>query len=874
MARLRWLDVIRLRIRSLADARAADRDLDDELRFHLDQATAEHMARGLPADEARRLARLALGGLERRREECRDARGLGRLRNAARDVLVAARMLGRRPSFSLVAAATLALGIGANTAMFAIVHGVLIQPLPFPEPDRLLLLSSSPIDPVFGVATGFVEETYRDFRRDTRLYDAVSVFATTPAVITGAGEPARVKLATVTGEFFDVLRVRPALGRTFLPGRDDPITGRLLVIGDALWRSRFGAANDAVGGFVALDGVDHEVIGVMPPGFSFPDDADGWILLDVRPQGGNRYIRPVVGRLKPGVAREKAERELDALTRPTGVDHATWRVEALPLKERLVGPVRLPLLVLTGTVAFVLLIACVNVANLFMIESGKRESEFVLRSALGAGRWRLVQLRLAESLLLAAAGAAAGVLLAVLVTRALLSLAPAGTIPRTDLIRVDGPVLAVTCLLSFVTALGCGLVPALQATRVSVPNLSATRGATRPRERLHGLLVVMEIALSLILLAGAGLMLQSFLRLRAVDTGFESDRVLTATVDLPGASYRAPEDARRYYADALAALRNVPDVESVGLVNWLPFGDMSISGDFALDPAEPQPRGFDVDKPAASAGYFQAMGIQVLRGRTFTDADGPTAEPAAVVSQSAAEALWPGEDPLGKRINLRPSEQTWLTVVGVVDDVRQQTLTADKGRAVYQSYGQVTRLPFLNHATFVIRSSADPAILGPRLRDAIRQADPDMPVPALVPLGDILGRHTAAPAFQARVLTIFAAAALALTIVSLYAVLAYSVAQRSREFGIRMALGADRGTLMRCVLRQTLGLAGAGAAIGVAGALALTGVLRRQLFEVEPTDPATFAGVTLIVIAAALVAAAVPVWRAAHVDPALTLRAE
>jgi predicted permease len=875
----RWLRALLMRLRSLVGYDAADRDLDDELRFHLEQAVAEGEAKGLSPDAAWRAARLALGGVEQRKEECREARGLHVVRTFGRDLRFAARLIRRRPGFSVVAIATLALGIGANTAVFAIVNGVLLQPLPFPESDRLLMLSSSPAGVAWrGLPAGLFEDAYLEVDRSTSLFEDVALFATTPAVVTGAGEPARVRLATVTPELFDVLRVSPALGRGLSRAADNAQDVPAVIISDAFWRSQFGADPDIVGRLLKLEGETHRVAGVMPPGFAFPDETDCWTTIEVRPyQGGNSFIRPVIGRLKAGVSREQAHAELDALTRPDGSTPAEWEVMALPLKDRVVGDVRRPLLVLIAAVAFVLLVACVNLANLFLIRMSERTRELTVRAALGAGRRRLVQQLFAESLVVAVLGAAAGLVLAGIGLPALLALAPAGAIPRVDLVRIDEDVVLVTAVLSLLTTAAFGLLPAFRATRRRGWSEPVSRTVTDRREGLHGALVVAEIALSLILLTGAGLMLQGFLSLRAVDTGFNANGVLTATIDLPAASYGAPAQAQRFYTDALANLDRVPGIESVGTINWLPFGDRTINGDFVLDGGRlPSPR-FNVDKPAASAGYFRAMGIPLLRGREFTADDGAASMPVAVVSDSAARSLWPGEEPIGQRISLRNpprSERDWLTVVGVVGDVRQQSLTAEGNGAIYQSYLQVDRLPFLDTVTFVMRTASDPAALAPDVRAALRQPDPDLPVPALVAMPTRLAAHTASPAFQARVLSLFGAVALGLTIVGIYGVLAYSVSRRAREFGIRMALGAGAGNLVRMVVSRTLVLAAVGVAIGAAGALVATRWLDQYLVGIAPTNPATLVIVALLMIGAALAAAALPAWRAARMDPTIVLRAE
>jgi putative ABC transport system permease protein len=792
-----------------------------------------------------------------------------------RDLRVAARMLVRRPAFAATAIATIAIGIGSSTATFAVVNGVLLQPLPFPEPDRLLRLSSAPVERLFGLAPGLGEAPFLDFQRGTRLFDSLAMFGTQASNLTGAGEPARVARAEVTTRFFDLLRVRPSLGRALA---DADVSSPVVVIGERLWHTQFAAAPDVVGRSVRLDGVLHLVVGVMPAGFSFPDKAECWTPLAIGPsQGGNSFFRPVIGRLKPGATAAQAKAELESLTKPADATSDNWLTIASPLKDRIVGDVARPLGVLAATVAFVLLIACANVSNLFLVRTAERERELTLRAALGAGRGRLIQQLIAESLAIAIPGALLGVALAYVAMPALIALAPAGAIPRVELIRIDVTVLSVAALLALLSALAFGLLPALRAARRSQALVSSTRAIAPHGERLHAVFVVVEIALAVILLTGAGLMLKSFLRLSRVDTGFNATNVVTAAIDLPETSYRTAADAERFHHDALAAIAALPDVESAGVVNWLPFGMMSLRGDFALEGGRTLPPGYLVIKPAVSADYFRAMGIRLLDGRAFTDRDDERAQPIAIVTASVARELWPGERAIGQRLSLQTpprSASDWLTVVGVVDDIRQGGLTEDRSRAIYQPYQQVQSSFFVSHMTFVVRTAADPTRLLPGIRDAFRRIDPDMPVPTLVPMSQLISAHTASPAFQARLLSIFAAAALALTIVGIYGVMAYAVTCRTREFGIRLALGSSSRDVVRLVVVKAIVLALAGVAIGVAGAFALTRVLGQLLFEVTPTDPPTFIAAVVLLAAAALTAAAIPAWRAAHVDPVVALRAE
>ncbi|HVW05587.1 MAG TPA: ABC transporter permease [Vicinamibacterales bacterium] len=871
----RWLLCARLRLRSLFHGSQLDRDVDDELRDHVERQIAQLVAEGMTPAAARTAALRALGGVTQQEERLREVRGVTPIVNLLRDLRVATRMLVRRPAFAVTAIVTIAIGIGASTAIFAVVNGVLLQPLPFPEPDRLLQMSSAPVEHLFGLTPGLGEPSFLDVQRGTRLFDSVAMFGTQASNLTGAGEPARVTRAEVTTRFFDVLRAGATLGRV-LTNAD--AASPVVVIGERLWRTQFAAAPDVIGRSVRLDGVPHLIVGVMPAGFSFPDKAECWTPLAVSSsQGGNSFFRPVIGRLKPGATAAQARAELESLTKPANATSDNWLTIASPLKDRIVGDVERPLAVLAATVAFVLLIACANVSNLFLVRTAERERELTLRAALGAGRGRLIQQLVAESLAIAIPGALLGIALAYVAMPALIALAPAGAIPRVELIRIDFTVLGVAALLALLSALAFGLLPALRAARRSQALVSSTRTVTLHSERLHAAFVVVEIALAVILLTGAGLMLKSFLRLRTVDTGFNATNVVTATIDLPETSYRTTADAERFHHDALAAIAALPDVESAGVVNWLPFGMMSLRGDFALEGGRTLPPGYLVIKPAVSADYFRAMGIRLLDGRAFTDRDDDRAQPVAIVTASVARELWPGERAIGQRLSLQTPPRSagdWLTVVGVVDDIRQGGLMEDRSRAIYQPYQQVQSSFFVSHVTFVVRTAADPARLLPGLRDTFRRIDPDMPVPTLVPMSQLVSAQTASPAFQARLLSIFAVAALALTIVGIYGVMAYAVTRRTREFGIRLALGSSSRDVVRLVVVKAAVLALIGVAIGVAGAFALTRVLGQLLFEVTPTDPPTFITVVVLLAAAALTAAAIPAWRAAHVDPVVALRAE
>lgn len=591
-------------------------------------------------------------------------------------------------------------------------------------------------------------------------------------------------------------------------------------------------------------------------------------------------MRPVVGRLKPGVSSQQAQAELETFAerQPLGPGESKRDRMPLiiPLKDLLVANIRPSLLVFAGAVAFVLLIASANVANLFLVRAAGRGQEMALRRTLGAGRWRLVRQLLTESTLLSLAGGASGILIAFWGVPALLALAPAGRVPRMEMIRIDGWVLAYTLGISVVTGIVFGLAPAFHATRRDARESlgQAGRSVTAGHERLRGALTVFEIALALVLLTGASLMLKSFLRLRAVNPGFSPHSVMTITLDLPESSYRTPAQMRAFHARTLDELSRLPGVSASGAVSLLPLGEFLTMGTFQVEGGK-RPPGFMVVKPCISPGYFKAMGIPLLSGREFTEADTETAPGVVVVSQSVTRTLWPGQDPIGKRISMEdePKPEDWLTVVGVVDDVKQRGLAKSLDPAIYQPYLQISSPFFLSHMTFVVKTLSRPESVASGIRTALRSVDKNQPI-SIASMDTLIAATTAESRFQLRLLVAFAIVSLALTIVGIYGVLAYSVAQRTREIGVRMALGAQGADVLGMLLRKTLVLTFAGIFLGAAGALALTRVLEKFLFEVKPADLSTFAAVTVILALSALAACYVPARRATRVDPMVALRYE
>ncbi len=871
-----WIE----RFSNLLRGDALSRGLDEELEFHLQARIRDNIRAGMSPLDAERDARRRFGNRTLAKERAREMDIVVSLESIGQDLRYGLRSLRKSPGFTATAVLALALGIGANTAVFTVVNGVLLRPLPFPEAERLTLISYRPTRGPFQYQPSMADAHYQSFRVQNQAYERTATFAGETMTVTGAGDPVRLQAATVTPDFFPTLRVNATLGRTFLPDENQKGLDQVALLSDSLWRSRFAADPNVLGKTVTVDGVARRVVGVMPAGFAFPHDAALWTPLDPRPDGHNSFSRPVVGRLKPGVTPQQARAEFDAWVQNLPADRGQSRdsmlAETLPLKDLLVGGIRSSLLIFCGAVAFVLLIACANVANLLLMRAASRQQEIAVRGALGAGRWRLIRQLLTESLLVALAGGMAGLILSRLGVPLLLSMAPAGRIPRMEEIHIDGWVLAFTFGVALLTGIAFGLAPAFQATRNPLrAGLNAGgRTNTARSEGLRSVLVVLEIAMALVLLTGAGLMLKSFVRMRSVNPGFRPENVLTMTVDLPDSVYRTADAVKSFHTRTLGELASLPGVEEAGAVSWMPFAGALMMGSFQIE-GQPSSHGF-ADKPGVSPGYFRVMRIPLLKGRYFTEQDNASAPGVAIVSQKVASRFWPNQDPIGQRISMEdhPKAQDWLTIVGVVDDIRQSDLKLKPSATVYQPYAQITRPGFISHMSFLVRTPSSPQSLAPAMRAALREVDKDQPLESVATLEDVVGATIAEPRFQGRLLAIFSGLALLLSVIGIYGVLAYSVAERTHEIGIRMALGAERGAVLGMVLRRTLVLSMAGVLLGATGAFAVTGVLKKFLFQVTPTDPATFAVVAAVLAAAAILAGVLPAQRAAQVDPAITLRCQ
>lgn len=858
-----------------------DAELDEELQFHLDARTRHNLNAGMNAEAAQHDALRRFGNATLAKERAHEMNIVMSIATIGRDLRYALRSLRKSPGFTIVAILTLALGFGANTAVFTVVNGVLLRPLPFPEPGRLFLISYQSKQGNFENQPGLYDTDYLEYEKHGRAFERIATFNEDSATLIRAGDAAREPTAMVTSGFFPVLQVSPAMGRTFLPEEERQGNNHVALLSDKIWRGRFGANPNILGKTITLDGMKYSVVGIMPPGFTFPHEPAFWLPLAVGADLGNTYIRPVVGRLRPSVTRQQALAELESFAqhlppRP-GESREHMLAEIVPLNDLLVARIRKSLLIFMGAVAFVLLIACANVANLLLMRGTTRQREIAVRNALGASRGRVIRQLLTESMLLSLCGSIAGILLAIFGVRALLALAPAIGVPRLQEIHIDARVLTFALALGALMGILFGLVPALQATGNRVRDFLSLSGptATARRQRLRSALVISEIALALVLLTGAGLMLKSFMHMRAVDPGFRAENILTMTVDLPDSTYPATPAIQAFHSQILEKLSNLPGIIDSGAVNWMPLQPALVRGDFHLEGGRRLPRGYSVAKPAVSPDYFRVMGIRLLHGRGFTGRDNSTAPGVAIVSQAVVNTLWPGADPIGKRITLEdnPQPKDWLTIVGVVDDIRQQSLTDQPQPAIYQPLQQVTRPFFLSHMSYVVRTAQSPQSVVAALRRVLQEVDTGQPV-EIAALTEFVDANIAETRFQTRLISTFSILALFLAAIGIYGVLAYAVTERTREIGIRMALGAKKSDVVFMLLKRTLLLVMAGVAIGGCGSFALTRVLGKFLFEVKPNDPATFLSVAAILALTGTIAGLLPAQRASRVNPVVALRSE
>ena len=877
-----WLNVLAARVRGLLRREAVLDDIDEEMRSHVEMATDENVARGMAPDEARRAALARFGNVGIARDRAFEVRGAGWLDALWLDARFGARQLVARPGFTAAAVATLALGIGATTAVFGVVNGVLLRPLPYHDPASLdrIVLEENPTNRIgisMADALG-LEELYQVGR--------VAAVHTRDVTLGGGDTPELVRASFASAGLFELIGVRPALGRAYMAGEDRPGGDRVAVLSHGLWQRRFAGSRDVLGHPVTIDGVSYTVVGVLPADFVPPlgGPADLWPVLQLEPpQRRGPFLMRVIARRNPGVSVEASNQALAAASREV---HRRWggastvetyHYAAIPLEQAIVGDAGKTLLVLLGAVAFVLLIASVNVANLLLARAASRQQEIAMRAALGATSMRLVRQLVTEGALLAVAGGVAGVAIAIWGIDLLLALAP-DNIPRLGEVRVDGRVLGFAALCTIVSTLVLSLFPALHGVRrdlaASLRSGGKGGGEGRGRRRLRDLLVVAEIALALPLLVGAGLMINSFVRLTNVDPGFDPERLLTMRLTLPAARYpnNAP-DVTGFYDEAVRRIGALPGVRSAAVTSNLPLDGRPSTNDFQLErrPTPPGETAPQAEFMSVSAGYFETMGIPLVAGRLIAESDVTDSAPVIVISETSARRDFPGEDPIGMRMKLGGcTECEWTTVVGVVGDVKDVALGADDAPAMYTPYRQEPS----REMHVVLRTDAEPETLVGAVRREVRALDPELALSHVGTMEGLVEGSAGQSRYRMTIFGAFAAVALVLAAVGIYGVTAYAVGQRTREIGIRVALGAKPADVVRLVVEQGMGPSLVGIALGVGASLALTRFVSSLLYGVDGTDPATFVAVVLLLAGVALAACYIPARRALRVDPLVALRHE
>jgi predicted permease len=881
-----WLS----RTGDLFHKRSRDGELAAELESHLQMHIEDNLRAGMAPEEARRQALLKLGGVEQTKENYRDRRGLPWLETLLHDIRFGLRMLRKNPGFTAVAVLTLALGIGANTAIFSVVNAVLLRPLPYQNPGNLVQVWNTylPAWPQLGLSPG----DFEDFRKRTQNFTEMAAYVAVPTGfnMTGRSDPERVQAAYASSELLPMLGIRPVLGRNFAPEEDKPGNTPVMLISHDLWQTSFDSDPEAVGRTFNLDGRGYTLIGVLPADFRLVPTADVWMPVGQYADdltGRIHHPFNVIARMKLGAAISQAQAEMETFNRqealPFPDTHKNWGVTVRRMEDPSAARLRLALLVLLGAVALVLLIACANIMNLLLARNAARRKEIGLRIALGASRLRLARQLVTESMLLSVLGGTLGILLAAAALRALQAFVPADleTVKEASL---NGWVLGFTISACFLTGIVCGLVPAHQALRVDLNSVlkEGDRLSGAPGSRkLRNLLVVSEIALALIPLVGAGLLIRSFYRLLEVSPGFRPDHALTMQVTQPAIpldilSKMSPEEQQQLtrkqslqFEQIGERIQNLPGVKLVGGINVLPLGSAMVSASRFLIEGQPAPAAGarpGAEVRAASLGYFATMGIPLRRGRLL-DADDWTSR-NIVINEFMARRFWSGSDPIGKRINLcsLAPQPCWYSIVGVVGDVHEYGL--DKGQT-FDVYGTGGWTPY-----FVIRTASDPSAITLAAIQEIHKFDPSLPVTQVATLDNLLSDSVSARRFSTVLLGIFAALALAMSAVGIYGVMSYAVSMRTNEIGIRLALGAQRSRVLGMILLDGLLLCVIGIAIGIFGAFAMTRLMKSLVFGVSPADPLTFVLVAVLLASVAFIASWIPARRAMRVDPMVALRHE
>jgi len=864
--------------RALVGNARVDADLAEELRFHVQRETEANIARGLSPERAYRQARLTVGSVDAALETARDQRPGSLFRQLGRDMRFGTRLLAKSPAFALAGLTVVALGIGAVAAIFSVVYGVMLRPLPFRDPGRLVSIwwsrgPSTGLTRMYPSAADVIE-----WRQSTRAFAGIGLVRSSiqNMNLVGAGEPERVAGARVSSNLLPVLGVLPAIGRVFSPDAGQPGDERVVILSDAFWRRQFAGDPSIVGRSIQLNGAPYAVIGVMPPEFQYPSrDYQLWLPIVFNPRELTRELTEnyaVVARLRPGVTFEQADAEMQAIAKRHAAEvHPTWRVVLEPVLENAVHDVRAPLDVLLAASFCLLLIACLNLSNLFGARAASRSAEYSLRLALGASRGRLVAQAIAEVVPILAVGGALGVAAANVGVRAFVAASPPG-VPRLESVAVNTPVILLSLGMLVVTGLIASLTPAIQAWRSDFTAMTKEGGRAvttgRRRADARRLGVALQIAFAVPLLVGACLLIRSSLALAGVELGFDPHGVESFHVAAPRSKYPTDADVAAYYDRLLARVRAIPGVTNAGMVNRLPLaGNQTMSIDVERAPGSIVEIDA-VDSRPVTPDYFATLRIPLRAGRTFTSRDGAQASPVVIVDERLARTMWPGQSALGKRV--RFTGGAWSTVIGVVGHIRATSVDEDPRPQVYWSHHQVTQ----DRMVLVMRGGGSAAALAEPVVDAIRSVDRDQPVYEVRGLESVVARSLVRRRLTTTLISSFGAIALILAAVGIYGVVAYGVTQRRREFGIRVALGATRGDVSRLVLREGASMALIGSTAGLVAAFALSGMMRNLVFGIAPRDVVSFFAATLTLLAVAVVSSYVPARRASTIDPAVTLRAE
>jgi predicted permease len=882
------LSDLKHRFRALFARKSVDAEMDDELAYHLDREAEKNRRQGIAGEEAIRQARISLKGVEQTRQECRDARGTKSIEILAQDMRYGLRMLLKTPGVTFLILLSLAIGVGANTALFSVTNTLLLKPLPYPHPDRLALLWLR--SPGIGIPQDWPSPgQYHDIKTQNHVFDETAILIDDSFALGGMQKSMKVDAILASSSFLPMLGAKPMLGRVFLPAEDRPGKGSNVVLTYGFWKEIFGGDKNVVGRSLELSGKTYTVVGVLGREFRLNREAIPTIAGVDKPQiflplpmdsGDETNYGPedynILARLKPGVTPQEAQADIDRIATRLRIEKhrdPSFTISVVPLMEQVVGNVRGSLLVLFGAVGFVLLIACTNVANLLLSRASARQREIAVRSALGAGRRRVIRQLLTESLMLSMAGGTAGLVIAATGLKAIRTMHP-GNIPRLDELGMDYRVFSFALAVSIFTGIAFGLLPALRVTRVDINTMlkAGSRGAREGglsirRDKLRGVLVIAELAVSLPLLIGAGLLVRSFIRILDVPPGFNPDHVVSMQVSAEGIKYKDQAQRIQFYNTLEQRVRNLPGVAAEGTVSALPltpavgWGGVEVEG-YTPPPDHPE---IQVDGRFASTDYFHAMQIPLAEGRWFTP-DDMTKDATVIVDQKMAHFFWPQGSALGKHLRIN-SHHPWMTVIGVVGVVKEYGLDADTRMVLYRA----------NHADtsyLVARTTSDPASMADSIAAQVHAIDPEIPVYNIATMDQRLSESLARQRFSMAMLAAFAIFAMILACVGLFGVMAYLVEQGTGDIAIRMALGAQRTSVLRMILGQGMLLACAGVALGLAGAAVLTRLMAGLLYHVSAYDFVTYSTVALVLLAVALTASVFPALKAMRIEPMLALRVD